>query len=160
MPKWERKWENVCPFLAMSQKFYFDLRGGILAGVASRPCLFCVGPQSRGRALAMPTAAGPRAGGATRWQFASASQRRPHAVNDARWRESKTPAERSVAKTASANARSGWWVAPPVIFSTIHFFAFAESGARRDGGRKAALCPARIGKGLPPSCCAECAAVV
>lgn len=65
----------------MSQKFYFDLRGGILAVAASRPCLLCVGPQSRGRALAMPTAAGPRAGGVMRWQFASASQRRPHALN-------------------------------------------------------------------------------
>lgn len=44
-------------------------------------------------------------------------------------------------------------------FSAIHYFALSENGVRRDGGRKAVLCPARIGKGLPPSCRAKCAAV-
>jgi hypothetical protein len=49
---------------------------------------------------------GPWVGGVMRWQFARANAH-PHAVNDARWRRSKTPAEWSVAEAASHNGRGG-----------------------------------------------------
>ena len=45
-------------------------------------------------------------------------------------------------------------------FSTIAFQALSENGARRAVGRKADLCPARAGRGLPAACRAEWAAVV
>ena len=45
-------------------------------------------------------------------------------------------------------------------FSTTYFQALSENGARRAVGRKADLCPARAGRGLPAACRAEWAAVV
>ena len=45
-------------------------------------------------------------------------------------------------------------------FSTIAFQALSENAARRAVGRKADLCPARAGRGLPAACRAEWAAVV
>jgi hypothetical protein len=65
------------------------------------PAMLCVGP--RAGTGANRHGGRPWAGGAMRWQFASASQRRPRAVNDARWRRSKTPAVWSEVETASDN---------------------------------------------------------
>ena len=111
--------------------------------------------------MAMPTAKGQGRAGRCGGIFPARVNACPHAVNDARWRGSKTPAEWSEAKAASDNGP--WWHSAveslETKFSAIHHLPLSENGARRAGGRKADFCPARIGGGLPPACCAECAAV-
>lgn len=131
---------------------------GFAAGVASRACLYAWGREP-GASLGDAHGGRPWVGGVMRWHFASASQRPPprQQTNGTDYRSTTPPT--GAERRPLPIMLEGDGGSPPRSNSTIPFCALSENGARRAGGRKADLCPARIGGGLPPACRAECAAV-